>query len=224
MIREAAQAALAAQANPEKADGMQRYMKTDMPFYGVQTPARRVIARDLVRRFPAVDVATWQANILELWGGPSREEKHLALDYTGSAKAFIRPAQLPLFERLIREGAWWDFVDWVATKFVGGALAHDPDAVLPVLDRWIDDPDMWIRRTAIIGQLKRKADTDFDRLSRYILARAHETEFFIRKAIGWSLREYAKTNPSAVTVFILTHREALSGLSFREASKHLNPS
>ena len=91
----------------------------------------------------------------------------------------------------------------------------------PKLDRWIDDRNLWIRRTAILSQLKHKGGTDRDQLFGYCLRRAGEKEFFIRKAIGWALREYAKTEPDAVRAFALEHREQLSGLSFREATKHL---
>ena len=217
----AAREALSAAADPDKAPAMQAYMKTEMPFYGVQTPIRRGIARDLARRFPPADAPEYGALVLALWAGPSREEKYLALDLAQRFRTFIRPAQLGLYERLIREGAWWDLVDGVASRLVGGALAHEPEGVAPVLDRWIDDPNLWIRRAAIIAQLNRKGDTDAERLFRYCLARAHEAEFFIRKAIGWALRQYAKTDPDAVSHFLRAHREVLSNLSYREASKHL---
>ncbi len=200
---------------------MQAYMKTEMPFFGVQKPGLRVILRDLAGRFPPSSPETYAETVRALWAGESREEKYLAIDFATRFKAFIDARQLPLYEQLVREGAWWDLVDGVATRLVGGALAKDR-ALWPTIDAWIDDDDMWIRRTAIICQLKHKADTDAERLFRYAAERAHEREFFIRKAIGWALREYARTDPDAVGDFLRAHKDRLSGLSFREASKHLN--
>jgi 3-methyladenine DNA glycosylase AlkD len=122
---------------------------------------------------------------------------------------------------MIVEGAWWDFVDDIAIRLVGMVLLDDRERMHPKLDRWIDDPNMWIRRTAILSQIKHRDRTDQDQLFGYCLKRADEKEFFIRKAIGWALREYAKTEPDAVREFALNHRDQLSGLSFREATKHL---
>lgn len=222
MIATAARAALADAADPAKAPAMQAYMKTEMPFYGVQAPARRLIARDLARRFAPTSPDAYAQTVRALWSGPSREEKYLALDLAMRFRTFIDAEQMPLYEQLVREGAWWDLVDGVATRLVGGALARDRAALWPTIDAWIDDDDLWIRRTSILCQLEHEAATDADRLLRYCLERAHERAFFIRKAIGWALREYARTDPDAVVDFLRTYEDRLSGLSFREASKHLS--
>jgi len=109
----------------------------------------------------------------------------------------------------------------VAADLVGAVLASDRLEIAPAMRRWIDDPDMWIRRTAILSQIRHKANTDERMLFDFCRRRANEKEFFIRKAIGWALREYAKVEPTAVRGFLASHGQKLSGLSVREAAKHL---
>ena len=122
---------------------------------------------------------------------------------------------------MIREGAWWDFVDAIAAHLVGEAVIKDPHRGFALMDQWIDDPDMWIRRSAIICQLTLKERTDQERLFDYCRSRCHESEFFIRKAIGWALRQHSYIAPQAVKGFLLANRERLSGLSYREGAKRL---
>ena len=201
---------------------MARYMKTEMPFLGVKSPARKVVLRDLVARFPIADHATYLATASALWALPHREEKYLAIGWARSWRAFVVPASVDLYERFVVEGAWWDFVDEVAAHLVGTVLRDHREELAPVMETWIDDPDMWKRRTAILSQLRHGADTDREVLFDFCLRRAHEQEFFIRKAIGWALRQYARTDPDAVRTFVVDHRDAWSGLTFREATKHLD--
>lgn len=208
-------------ADPDKAAPMAAYMKTEMPFYGVQTPERRPIAREMNRRYAPANRDDYEAAVLALWQLPHREEKYLAISYASSHQDFINGASLPLYETLVRTGAWWDFVDSTAIKLVGGVLAAEMEDTFVVLDRWITDPDLWIRRTAIISQIGMKEDTDSKRLFAYCLSCAAEKEFFIRKGIGWALREYSCVRPDAVRAWLLAHRDALSGLSFREGAKAL---
>ena len=215
------QEALAAAADPEKAGPMAAYLKTDDPFYGVQKPGRTTIFREMKRRFQIRTSADYEQAILELWSLPHREEKYLALSIATTYREYIAVDRLPLYRRLIVEGAWWDLVDDLAARAVGIVWLDNREHTTPIMKEWIDDPDMWIRRTAIIGQLKHKERTDATVLFGFCLHRAHEKEFFIRKAIGWALREYAKTDPEAVRDFAYSHRDQLSGLSFREATKHL---
>jgi 3-methyladenine DNA glycosylase AlkD len=216
-----AQRALREQADPSKATGMQAYMKTDMPFYGVQKPGREPIARQLVADFPPADRAEYEALVLGLWGLPHREEKYLALELAHRHRAFVDSASLPLYRRLIVEGAWWDFVDEVATHLIRHLVLREPEETWHEVDTWIESPDMWLRRSAIICQVGAKERTDSRRLFAYCEARLDEKEFFIRKAIGWALREYARTAPEDVAWFARAHRDQLSGLSYREATKHI---
>lgn len=212
---------LAARANPGKAVQMAAYLKTEMPFYGVQTPERRRVLNEARRLHPIETNDQYRDTVTALWKRPHREEKYCAVDLAIGEKRFISLDNLDLYRRLIVEGAWWDFVDSVAATLIGQVLMDDPDQMWPVLDGWIDDEDMWLRRTAILAQLKHKQSTDSDKLFGYCVQRAGETEFFIRKAIGWALREYAKTDPDLVRTFLDTHGDELSGLSYREAAKHL---
>ena len=216
-----AQDGLARRADPEKATGMQAYMKTDMPFYGVQKPARAEILRELVRRFPPSDRVGYEGLVGALWQLPHREEKYLALGVARHFHEFVVPDALPLYRGLIVEGAWWDLVDEVATHLIRDLVVGYPDHVWPTVDTWIDDDDMWLRRTAIICQVGAGENTDAARLLRFCEARAFEQEFFIRKAIGWALRQYARIDPDGVARFVVEHRDQLSGLSYREATKHI---
>ncbi len=208
-------------ADPEKAGQMAAYMKTDMPFYGVQRPGRMKVEREVKRRFRPSSFEEYASGVLALWTLPHREGKYLALAIAFQHPDMMMPDAMPLFERLIREGAWWDLVDFTATHLVGSVLLNHPGDVWPVLDRWIEDADVWIRRTAILAQNRHKQRTNESRLYDYCLCCAGEKEFFIRKAIGWALREYSKSAPESVRDFLLAHREDLSGLSFREGAKHL---
>ena len=116
---------LTMRANPSAAGPMARYMKTDMPFYGIKCPQREPVIREMVRRFPPGDESDVERAVLALWALPHREEKYAALAYAASAPKGI--GLLPLYERLIREGGWWDLVDEVAIKLVGKVLLDEPD-------------------------------------------------------------------------------------------------
>ena len=215
------QDALAERADPDKAQQMAAYMKTDMPFYGVQKPGRTEVFRALKRDFVPANRDQYQALITTLWELPHREEKYLAQAVAGAFPAFIVPDSLSLYRRFIVEGAWWDFVDATATHLIRELVLRYPDETWPVVDRWIDHRNLWLRRAAILCQVGAKNRTDTDRMFRYCSSRAHETEFFIRKAVGWALRDYARTDPEAVAAFVADNRTSLSGLSYREATKHI---
>ena len=215
------QTALAHGADPGKVAGMQAYMKTDMPLYGVQKPGRVQILRRLKKDFPPSTRAEYEDLVVALWELPHREEKYLAQGVAVTFEAFIVPESLPLYRRLITEGAWWDFVDDAATHLVRELVIRYPGEAWPVVDSWIDDEDLWLRRAAILCQVGARDRTGEERLFRFCAERAHEKEFFIRKAIGWALREYSKFDPGAVARFVTAHRDDLSGLSYREATRHL---
>jgi 3-methyladenine DNA glycosylase AlkD len=212
---------LAAVADPSAAAAMAAYMKTEMPFHGVNRPGLRPILRDLKLRWQPETRSEYRALVERLWSLPHREEKYLAIGVARAHDHFVTRTALPLYKRLIREGAWWDFVDEVAIKLVGRVLRRQREATTPTMYSWLGHSDLWVRRSAIISQVDHKEETDPDLLFTACTARAHETDFFIRKAIGWALREYAKTDPDAVRRYVQTHHDALSGLSRREATKHL---
>lgn len=208
-------------ADPAKALPMAAYMKTDMPFYGVQKPARIKVAKELYRRFTPTSRSEYEAAVMELWTQKHRELKYAAIHLACHYEQFKVPASMPLYRRLVIEGAWWDLVDDIAIRLTGRIWHLRRKRIEPMMDKWIKDKNMWIRRCAIIGQIKHKQDTDWDRLQEYCLACIHEKEFFIRKAIGWALREYSYTQPARVKTFLTTHRDELSALSFREGAKAL---
>jgi len=213
---------LAGAADPNKTGPMAAYMKTDMPFYGVQAAPRVPILREAARRFPPENRSAYRAGVLALWNRPHREEKYLAIEYARAFPRYVTLSSVPLYRRMIVEGAWWDLVDDTAVHLIGQVLLHQRPQMTINVASWIDHPNLWLRRTAIISQLGHREETDTDLLFDTCERCMAETEFFIRKAIGWALRDYAKTDPDAVAVFVTRHREDLSGLSYREATKHLD--
>jgi 3-methyladenine DNA glycosylase AlkD len=208
-------------ANPARAATMAAYMKTDQPFYGVPTALRTPFFNMMRTQFAPSSQKSYKRNVLALWKLARREEQYAAVAYARQYRNFIGPASLKLYERMIREGAWWDFVDEIAAHLVGAVLLQYRAETRPLIDQWIDDDDMWIRRTALISHLRHKRETDAAQLFDHCLRRAHEKEFFIRKAIGWTLREYSKSDSLAVGAFIKRHEKRLSNLSIAEGSKHL---
>jgi len=213
---------LAAQADGKKAKEMAAYMKTSQPFFGVPQPARQPIFREMVRKFPPRTNKEYRAAVTSLWGIPQRDGQYSAIWYAEHFKAYHVPGNLPFFKRLVQEGAWWDHVDWLATRVIGRVVLEAREESSIVMRRWIDDDDLWVRRSAIICQVQHKQETDEQMLYEFCLRRAHEKDFFIRKAIGWALRSYAWKEPERVREFIIAHRAKLSPLSVREGGKHLD--
>jgi 3-methyladenine DNA glycosylase AlkD len=215
-------AELTALANPVYASSMAAYMKTDMPFFGVKRPDCSRIFKETMRRYPVATRVAYERGVRALWSQAHREEKYMAIALARAVPRYISPPSLTLYRKLIVEGGWWDFVDEVASHLVGTLLLEHRDRIAPVMEEWIDHDDMWLRRSALLAHLRHKGQTDEATLFDHCLRRAGEREFFIRKAIGWVLRQYARTAPDAVAAFVLAHRDAWSGLTFREATKHLD--
>jgi 3-methyladenine DNA glycosylase AlkD len=214
---------LAAIADPRKAPEMQRYMKSELPFRGVPSPERAALGRRLFGAHVLTSEAEWRAAVLTLWREAAyREERYMAIALTGDRRyaAWQTPAVLPLYEELIVTGAWWDYVDEIANRRVGPLLRGFPEELTPVMHEWATDADLWKRRTSIICQLSFKEATDTKLLSTAIEANLGDRGFFIRKGIGWALRQFARTEPAWVRAFVDSHPD-LSPLSVREAVKHL---
>ncbi|HEY7044240.1 MAG TPA: DNA alkylation repair protein [Nocardioidaceae bacterium] len=210
-------------ADPAAAPQMQRYMKSAMPYLGVKMPVVRQLTRRLYAEHVLADRATWEDTVRALFDQATyREERYAALMLVGHRRYayYLDAAALPLLEHVIAAGAWWDIVDDVSHR-VGDALRTDRRATEAVVRGWIGADDIWLRRAAIICQLGHRTDTDVTLLQDAILPAMHEREFFLRKAIGWALREYAKTDPDWVRRFVATHQEELSALSRREALRNL---
>ncbi|WP_040492412.1 DNA alkylation repair protein [Ilumatobacter nonamiensis] len=211
---------LAAVAVPADATPMAAYMKGRFPFLGVKTPARRLASRPLINASKRADIDGVVDTAYRLRSQPEREFHYVASDLLAANARRLAVDHLDDLRHFITTDSWWDTVDALASPTVGTMVLAHPGLV-DALDEWIDDPDFWLARTAIIHQLRFQERTDVDRLFRYSLRRAGDPEFFIRKAIGWALRQYARIDPGAVRTFIDAHVEDLSPLTVREASKHL---
>ena len=220
----AVEAALIARADPAKAGPMQAYMKSAMPFLGVQARDMRAACKEAFARVAIEDEGTWRDTCLALWrGARHREERYAALELTGHRpyRVHWNLRAMPMFEEMIVDGAWWDYVDLVATARVGPILERHPAAMKAKMRAWSKGANMWKRRTSILCQLKMKERTDRGLLYDCIEPSIESKEFFLKKAIGWALRELAKTDPEEVRRYVEAHAARLSGLSKREALKHL---
>ncbi|MEZ5922927.1 MAG: DNA alkylation repair protein [Hyphomicrobiaceae bacterium] len=211
----AIEAALAALADPAKALAMARYMKNNFAFLGIKTPDRRAATRTLIRAQDehVVDVAE------ALWNLPYREYQYVACDLLERRASGLPASALPRVMKLVTCRSWWDTVDALAK--VAGTIVRNHSKHASRMDRLAMDKNMWLRRIAILHQLGVKDEMDTDRLFRICLVNAGDPEFFVRKAIGWALRDYAHHDPDAVRRFLDAHRGRFSALTVREASKHL---
>jgi 3-methyladenine DNA glycosylase AlkD len=220
---DALRSALARAADPEQAPAMQAYMKSAMPFRGVPQPVRARILRECVADDPPPTAGALAAVADALWDGAEfREERYLATalcGYKGHAR-WPDADWLPRYRHWLVSGAWWDHVDEIANRLVGPLLRADPARVTPVMRQWATDPDPWLRRASIICQLMSKEATDTALLTDAIEASLKDEGFFLRKGIGWALRQHARTDPLWVREFVDAHPD-LSPLSRREALKHL---
>ncbi|KXC06098.1 DNA alkylation repair protein [Microbacterium hominis] len=216
-LADAIRADLRLSADPSRAAGQQAYMKSAMPFLGVRVPAARPLAHARARGIR--DGVVLQETALTLLDGAQfREERYAAL-----ALLALRPVKgdlaiVPMIAHMVRTGQWWDITDELAHRVADLLDAHPAEATLLVRG-WSVDDDLWMRRLAIIAQLGRRDRLDLDLLTDVIEQNADDPEFFIRKAIGWALRDAARTRPDEVRAFVATHR--LSPLSAREALKNL---
>lgn len=217
---------LAAVGDPERARAQQAYMKSTLPFRGIGSPALKALLRPILAD-PAHRMASreeWEATVRELWDHAThREERYAALALTGhrTCRAWQDPQALPLYAHLVTTGAWWDLVDPVASDRVGPILLRFPDETSAVVRAWAVSDDLWLRRAAVICQLKARERTDTALLHDCIEPNLDDPSFWIRKAIGWALRAYARTDPGWVRAEVERCGPRLSGLSRREALKHL---
>ena len=210
---------LKAHHNPTTALAQSKYMRNKFSFIGIKTPQRH----ELFKEFESIHGTKPKIDNLELAKEfirfPEREMWYTALHFLDGYKSLLKHKDLPFLKEMIVHSDWWDIVDTLASNQIGTLCKNDTEAKIEV-QSWISDENMWLRRTAIIYQLKYKDDTDVDFLSRAVLTCAHESEFFIRKAIGWALRQHSKTDPKFVRQFVALHRQKLSKLSIREATKY----
>jgi 3-methyladenine DNA glycosylase AlkD len=207
----------ASASNPEKAKPMSAYMRCMFPFLGIQKPERRDLSREFLKNADKNNV-DWNF-IFKCWKLPEREYQYLAIDYLIKIKSCLTQADISNLQTLITTKSWWDTVD--SLDVVVGDIALSYPEVNDTLILWSTDDNIWLRRTAINHQLTRKGKTNTALLERIILNNLGQEEFFINKAIGWSLREFSKTNPDWVRKFIEKHKSKMSPLSVREGSKYI---
>lgn len=217
---EAFQHAFEQAASAEKGEQMQAYLKGQFPFYGLQAAERRKIQTVLFRSFHARKEPLDLNFIQDCWREEKREFQYLAIDYLRIKEKELKAEDLPFLVELIEKKSWWDTVDMLAAASVGSILKDREDLIEQYADAWIHSDNFWLQRTAILYQLKYKEKMDFVRLKRYCLQLQTDKEFFIRKAIGWILREASKRNPEEVKDILQSG--SFSGLTVREASKYLD--
>ncbi|GIF21334.1 3-methyladenine DNA glycosylase AlkD [Actinoplanes tereljensis] len=210
----------AAERDPVRAVAMAAYMRDQFDFAGLPAPTLRAIERSAFRGLPRPSPEDLREFGRACWARPEREFQYAACDYLRKHVSAAGPEFLPVARELLVTKSWWDTVDPLATRFVGDLVRLHP-LLADVMDAWSTDDNMWLIRTAILHQLHYGPETDTDRLFSYCTRQATHPDFFVRKAIGWSLRHYARTNPAAVRTFVDANRDRLSPLSVREATKHL---
>ncbi|MCI4364979.1 MAG: DNA alkylation repair protein [Thermoplasmata archaeon] len=213
-----------ASADARRAGPMQQYMRSALPYHGVNAPGLEAICRHRFAELAFSNAASWQRTTLFLWRHARfREERYAAIALSGirAARAYQTPAVLPMYEEIIVTGAWWDYVDSVAIHRVGPILRSDRTRMARTMRSWSRSEDMWKRRTSIICQVGSGVATDQALLYDCIEPSIESREFFLRKAIGWALRQHARLHPDEVARYVARNEKRLSGLSRREATRHL---
>jgi 3-methyladenine DNA glycosylase AlkD len=216
--------ALRQAGDSSRAETMQAYMKSSMSYHGVPTPLLRTICKATFADVQFAGASKWQAQVLDIWRRARfREERYAALYLAGdkSGQPFQTLSALKLYEELIVTGAWWDYVDDIASHRIGPILRSYPVPMRRKMLSWSRSNNLWKRRTAIICQLGFKAETDLQLLYACIEPSMGSREFFLQKAIGWALRQYAWTDGAAIEKYVRLNRKRLSALSSREALKNI---
>jgi len=204
-------------ADIEKAGPMSAYMRKQFHFLGILTPRRKELSRSFFKTVKKTDL-DWDF-VFKCWQQSEREFQYLAKDYLARQKENLTAVDIPRLRALAVQKSWWDTIDGLDV-IVGDIALRFPKVNATVLD-WSVDDNFWLRRIAIDHQLGRKTKTNVELLELIIVNNFGQTEFFINKAIGWSLREYSKTNPDWVRSFINRHKDKMASLSIKEASKYI---
>ncbi len=211
---------LSSEKDEDKASWQASYMRLQFPFFGIPKPQLDKLIKTFLQDNPIDDEAQLMIFMRNCWDREQREFQYVALTAGTKYKKLWTPNFLAFLKELIVAKSWWDTVDYLAANLVGLLIKQYPELITE-MDRWVKDPNMWVRRSALLFQLKWKQETDQKRLFSYCLALQHEKEFFIRKAIGWALREYSKAAPNEVRTFLEANKDTLSPLSYKEGMKRL---
>jgi len=210
----------AARSNAENALAMAKYMKDLFPFYGIKTDERRAILKSVCKKHQAEIDSNARTIAWELFLKKERELQYCGIEIIiKSLKNNYIIEDIVWIEKLLITNSWWDTVDTISKYILGSYLKQFPTEIATVVQRFSNAENMWLNRSVILFQLGYKSTTDFDLLQSLCSQHSHSNEFFIRKAIGWALREYAKTDPDAVRKFVL--QSNLKPLSKKEALKNI---
>lgn len=206
-------------AEPERADAMKAYMKGQFEYYGISSPSRKLMMAEIKKAYkPGLNAETWHL-VSRLWDDPHREMQYIALEILRPLAKKMDCSHISTLENMIMTKSWWDTVDGIAPDLVGSVFSRDKACRDRCVYRWMDDDNIWLKRSSIIFQLRYGKETDFDIMCEAILKNDLSKEFFVRKAQGWALRQYAKFEPGRVKQFVDANPQ-LSGLTKKEALKH----
>ena len=206
-------------ADASKAVNMENYLKNQFACLGIKTPMRNEIQKEWFKKVKTTDINHWDI-VYNLWELDHREYLYIGIDLLKKTPAkLIQIEDDKLLEEILTTKSWWDSVDLIASNYVGKYFLKFPDQIDSVIGRWRKSDNMWLNRTCLIFQLKYKDKLDFELLTSLIEEFKWNQEFFIQKAIGWSLRQHSKLDPEAVKTYLETSE--LKGLALREASKYL---
>jgi 3-methyladenine DNA glycosylase AlkD len=214
---------LRAVGDRERAVGAKAYLKSDLEFIGVAAKPLRAVARAFLADHPEIDRQSLVELVQALWQRPVFELKAVAVALLERRPDDLFIGDLELVEDLLRRSHTWALVDWLCTKVAAPVVEREPETAAAVLERWSRDPDFWVRRASMLAQLPgfRAGGGDFELFASFASRMVGEKEFFIRKAIGWVLRDVSKKRPDLAYAFLLEHVDEVSGLTFREGSKYL---
>ena len=207
-------------ADPERAQQQAAYLRDQFVFFGIGAPDHKALVSAALRDLGRPALVDIESFARVAYGQSEREWHYAAVKVTRRHAKLLEPTSVPLVHHLVVTHSWWDTVDEIASHLAGTLVERHPETVA-VMDEWAASDHMWLARTAILHQLRFKDRTDVDRLFRYCLDRADEPDFFYRKAIGWALRQFARTDPDAVREFCAANQHRLSNLSLSEAQKNL---
>jgi 3-methyladenine DNA glycosylase AlkD len=210
--------------DPARAVAQQAYMKSALPYFGLSAPDLTKVLRPALAAYAPAGRGEWEATIRTLWDEATHREEWyaaIALARHQVAADWRDVASMGLWRHLVVTGAWWDVVDVIASHLVGDVLRRQRAETTPVVLAWATDRDLWLRRTSVLAQLGHRGDTDLDLLVHAVESNLDDRSFWLRKAIGWALREYARTDPAWVRTRVAGWDDRISGLSRREALKHL---
>jgi len=205
--------------NPSKAVNMANYLQNRFSCFGIKTPVRTEIQKKWFAQIKSAQFNHWDI-AFNLWNFDEREYHYIAIDLL--KKVPQKQMQIDdhkFLKEILTTHSWWDSVDLIASNYVGKYFLQFPEQIEPIIQKWSQDSNLWLNRTCLIFQLKYKDEVDFELLKQLIIKFQHHPDFFIQKAIGWSLRQYSKFNPTDVKQFI--NAVQLKGLALREASKYL---